>query len=296
MKEGLPIALAALAGCTNALVITSPTEIAAHRQFEAPIIRGADACVDEISRIQEVGYGAFADFSLHVDRMGHARVVEILGLSQDSLPNAGTTACRHQVEAVTATWRYRPFEQRSRPVMAQITERVLMLPEERWRAPRRPFPEVVLDSVLITLERMPSLYICDRDRSASYVLHIRGDGDVTYTERVRNTVVGGPLLVDGPTRRYRVSPDDVERLVDQFRSADFFSLEEEYASGITDQPGQILIFDTGVERATVRDYVGETVGMPLVVRDLEVAVDATAGLPRLLCGPDMTLNSRRPTK
>jgi hypothetical protein len=147
--------------------------------------------------------------------------------------------------------------------------------------------------VLIRLERVPSLVRCDDDRSASYVLDIQGNGEVTYKERVYNPAGSGPLLVDGPVRRYRVNPQDVERLVDQFRAADFFSLQEEYVSGVTDQSGQRLTFDTGTERTTVVDYVGEMVGMPVVVRELEVAVDAVAGLEPLLCGPEITLNSAR---
>ena len=91
-------------------------------------------------------------------------------------------------------------------------------------------------------------------------------------------------------RQFAIGRDIVERLVERFRAAHFFSLEPEYVSGTTDQPGQKLTFETGTDRASVVDYVGETVGMPLVVRDLEVAVDA-AGLGPLQCGPDMWLRT-----
>ncbi len=289
---GVAASLAACAG--DPLAVSDTSEIASHR-IGPPLIRGADVCVDEISRMQEVGYGDHALITMRVDRTGHVALVSVepSGASTFGLRNLALTDCQSLIASAIESWRYRPFERNGRAIEAEIVERVLFLPGERWRVPPRQFPPVPsLDSVVITLERGPGLYICEGDRSASYVLQIRGNGDVTIRERVRNSVTqGAPLLVDGSIRRFRIDRAVVERLVEQFRAANFFSLEGEYASGVTDQSGQELTFQTSTDRASVLDYLGETVGMPMVVRDLQVAVDTAAGLRPLRCGPEMTLRT-----
>lgn len=285
---GVAVSLAACVG--DAFIVGDNSEIASHR-VDPPLIRGADACVDDVSRTQEVGYGEHALITMRVDRTGHVTFVdaERSGASTYGLRNLASPDCQSQIALATEGWRYRPFERNGRAIEAEIVERVLFLPAERWRTTPREFPQVLLDSVVITLERRPALVVCEGDRSASYVLQIRGTGEVTMTERVHNNVPSGPPLVDAPARHFTIGRDAVERLVEQFRVANFFSLEEEYGSGITDQPEQILTFETSTDRARVLDYVGETVGMPIVVRDLQLAVDAAAGLEPLRCGPDMWL-------
>jgi hypothetical protein len=284
------ISLAACAG--DPLVVSDTSEIAAHR-IDPPLIRGADVCVDEISRKPEIGYGDHALITMRVDRAGHVTFVnaEPLDLATFGLRNLASTDCQRQIALAIEGWRYRSFERNGRAIDAEIVERVLFLPAERWRTTSREFPQVSLDSVVITLERWPGLFVCEGDRSAWYVLQIRGTGEGTMAERVHNNVPGGPIFVDAPARHFTIGRDTVERLVEQFRVANFFSLEEEYASGITDQPGQRLTFETNTDRAEVLDYVGETVGMPMVVRDLQLAVDAAAGVEPLRCGADMWLQA-----
>lgn len=139
-------------------------------------------------------------------------------------------------------------------------------------------------AVLIRLERFPGLILCDGPRPGAYTLDIQGTGVVTITEAARSDLPNGPQMIRQPPRHYAISRDSVERLVGRFRDADFFSLSDEYRSGVTDQPGQRLTFRAGASSASVDDYVGESVGMPLVVRDLERAVDAAAGLAPIQCG------------
>lgn len=282
-----------LAACADPVVVSDASEISSHR-IGPPLIRGADVCVDEISRMQEVGYGDHALTTMRVDRTGHVTFVsaEPSGASTFGLRNLASADCQSQIALAVENWRYRPFERNSRAIEAEIVERVLFLPAERWRTNPREFPQMLLDSVVITLERWPALYFCEGDRSPSYVLQIRGDGSVTI--RGKEVQWGDdhvPRLVEAPVRRFSIGPDAVERLVEQFRAANFFSLDEEYRSGITDQPGQILTLEIGSERARVLDYVGEMVGMPMVVRDLQEAVDAAAGLAPLRCGADTWLQA-----
>ncbi len=272
--------VATFAACRNeAIVISSEAEIAAHRQFVLTTIRGADGCVDAIQRSPEIGYDEALRLTLQVDRNGQARLVDLQTTSITDI----MTVCRRQIEAAVSQWKYQPFEHEGRATTVQIVERVRILPAERWRTPRREFPQIDnIESVTITSRRDFGLVACGNGRIA-YIVQIRGNGDVTIRERLHGSVEGGPFEVEGPTHRSRIDRDAVESLIAQFHAADFFSLEEEYVSGITDQPGQTLTFETDADRANVTDYVGETVGMPLVVRDLEVAIDATAGSGPLRC-------------
>ncbi len=274
------MASALIACADQPVLVADRSEVEAHREFAAPIIRGVDECAGEISQLP-IRYGGFVSLTLEVDRHGQARLIDVLEPPPFALDNIATPACRRQLEVATEAWRYQPFERDGRATKAQIAERALILPAERWRVPRRQFPAIAnLDSVLITLTRRRGMAFCDGDRTAFYELQIRGDGRVTTR-----------LPMPGPdqTRSHRIDRVDVERLVEQFRAASFFSLEEEYRAGFTDQPMQILTFEAGAVQASVLDSVGEMVGMPLVVRDLEVAVDAAAGLEPLRCGPDMIL-------
>lgn len=277
-----------LSACGGApVIIDDANEIAAHR-LERPIIRGAELCIEAFHRHTEYGYEARVNLSMRVDRDGRARFLDTQAPSDrhTSLIFTGSEDCKDQIAAAISDWRYRPFERNGRTVRAEITEQAIVLPAERWRTPARPFPEIsTLDSVVITLERVPALVICEGDRSSSYVLQIRGSGDVIITERIYGSEQGGPLLVDGATRHFSIDQRVVEGLVEQFRAAHFFSLNDQYYSGVTDQSVQILTFVSGANRASVEESLGEIAGMPLIVRELQTAVDAAAGLEPLICGP-----------
>ena len=66
-------------------------------------------------------------------------------------------------------------------------------------------------------------------------------------------------------------------LVKQFQGAGFFRLKSEYRAGVTDNPTFVVTIDTGHGSKSVVDYVGEDVGMPASVKQLENAIDAAAG-------------------
>lgn len=299
MKEALRIlaagvALTLLCACTRnePTLLTNREEIAAHRMHGRPIIRGADQCVDEISRQADVGYG-FANLILSVDRTGDVGLVDFVAPPHPlgDPVRIDAAQCRQQINSAIEEWSYRPFERDDRPIEVRIVEQTLMLPAERWRASPPEFPQISNpDSVVITLAREPGLFICERDHYRSYVLQIRGNGDVIIRGQTNQSGADRvPRAIDAPPRRFSIGRDAGERLIERFRAAHFFSLEAEYPAGITDQPIQRLTFETGTARASVLDYVGETVGMPLVVRDLEVAVDEAAGLEPPQCGTDTVL-------
>lgn len=291
------VATATVAGCVGEpLIISDQSEINAHRLSGPPIIRGVDQCVYETFRYEDVGYGANTDITLRIDSRGRASFVGIEN-PEPPLLDEITEQCRQQIEQALAAWRYRPFERDGHVQAAEIVEQILMLPAERWRTAERPFAPIQdMENVTITLQRKRGLVGCRDERSVSYTLQIRGNGEVTIWEAMINPNRGPrqPLEIDGPPHRYMIDRAKIEALIARFQAARFFLLEAAYNAGITDQPGQILFFDTGTERAVVEDYVGEVVGMPLIVRDLQVAVDAAAGLPPLApqCGPERTLRRR----
>jgi ankyrin repeat protein len=81
-----------------------------------------------------------------------------------------------------------------------------------------------------------------------------------------------------------VSKADVASLLQKFKSADFFSLKDEYRAAVTDNPTYILSIDTGNGRKTVVDYVGKEAGMPAVVTTLQDDVDRVADTERWING------------
>jgi uncharacterized protein DUF6438 len=77
----------------------------------------------------------------------------------------------------------------------------------------------------------------------------------------------------------KISHASLTELVDFFRKANYFSLRDRHVSGITDNPAyETSISFDGVSKS-VLDYVGQSVGMPSTVADVEAAIDRLAGPP-----------------
>ncbi|MEO9623771.1 MAG: DUF6438 domain-containing protein [Qipengyuania citrea] len=153
-----------------------------------------------------------------------------------------------------------------------------------------PFPAVIEDELKITLQRTACFGSCP-----DYTVTIDGQGNVEFRTRGENypgefevhrsfSQSDGILLAGVHTDK--VDPGVVADLVEQFREAEFFSLNDEYRAQITDNPAYILTIDTGTASKTVVDYVGKEVGMPVVVTELQEAVDQAAGSARWVDGAD----------
>lgn len=161
---------------------------------------------------------------------------------------------------------YKPFIQGGVPVAVKVQEWVRVLPLERW-GQGRAFPEAPAEAVEIRLERSACFGFCP-----AYSLTIGGDGRVVFNGDAHTSVRGEVA--------YRIDRQAVAALVEQFRAADFFSLEDSYASDVTDIPGTHLSLRIGDRVKRVFDYGGLTVGMPLAVPRLAEAVDRLAGSAR----------------
>lgn len=153
-----------------------------------------------------------------------------------------------------------------------------------------PFPAVLENELKITLQRTACLGSCP-----DYTVTIDGQGNVVFRsqgenfpgefEVHRSFSSNDGILVSG-VHTDKVEPGVVAELLERFREARFFSLKDEYRARITDNPAYILTIDTGTASKTVVDYVGERVGMPRVVTELQEVVDQAAGSARWVDGAE----------
>jgi ankyrin repeat protein len=118
----------------------------------------------------------------------------------------------------------------------------------------------------------------------SYSIELKGDGTAVYSG-------GQNVLVTGE-HRFAISPDAVQCLLEHFRAADFWSLNDKYVSPITDSPTYELTLIVGSDKKSLIDYVGRQVGMPGAVTALESEIDQI-GANRWVRGDAETIPSLR---
>lgn len=127
-----------------------------------------------------------------------------------------------------------------------------------------PFPEIHdWNSLVITLSRGECFGTCP-----AYSVTIRGDGNAV--------VVAGSHTGRPGVHRLRLAKETVRALFEKFRAASFFALKDDYRADITDHPGYAVMLAYDGRRKLVTDYVGRLAGMPLVVTELENAIDDAA--------------------
>ncbi|SPE32868.1 exported hypothetical protein [Acidobacteriia bacterium SbA2] len=119
----------------------------------------------------------------------------------------------------------------------------------------------------------------------SYSVIVHGDGKVDFDGKSFVAIPGD--------HEARIEPEAAARLLERFRTADFFGLKDEYRAGVTDNPTYCLQLAIGPRKKTIIDYVGSWVGMPESVSELEDAVDETAGTDRWVSGGPQTLAAMR---
>lgn len=163
------------------------------------------------------------------------------------------------------TWQYKPFERNGRPVVAKVKESVAILPIGERPQAHVPFPEIRdWNSLRITLSRGACYGTCP-----IYEIAIHGDGTVLYD--------GKDFVVTKGKQKAQIPHASLVTLVDAFRKADYFSLADGYVSGVTDNPTYVTSISFDGASKSVVDYVGQQVGMPPGVSDLEVAIDRLSG-------------------
>lgn len=220
-------------------------------------------------------------YEVVVDATGRPRAVrfeaEIMadatGRSRLARFNAGipflerSTRTRAAKAALAARW---PAPESAQPFRA--FQSVGIIPPERLPTRRVPFPETEGQAVSITLERAPSY-----GPYAPYAVTLDSDGDVELCEPEYSRAPG--------PHRSHISSAAFEALVQEFREADFFSLDDRYAAHATDGAVYYLRVRIGDQEKTVVDFYGNQVGMPRVITRLQTAVDEAVEASRSISPP-----------
>lgn len=203
-------------------------------------------------------------------------VIDDLGTVVDAQPLQGIERYFEEAAALMLDQRYAPFVRDGRSTAARFIENVRVLPAERQPQQHVAFPEGALDTAVIRLSRGVCLGNCP-----IYEVSIDGNGVVTFDGQ-RYVAVERQL-------KYRVSVAEVTRLLDRFKAADFFSLDNDYQADVTDIPGFKVSLEYGGVTKSVIDYMGLAVGMPVSVVRLEEEIDRMAGVDRWLSLQPSTL-------
>lgn len=189
-----------------------------------------------------------------------------------------------EAEAAVKEMHFRPFERNGHPIWATFEERVAVLPTELKPLRHIPFPEVRdWKAVVITLTRTGCLGFCP-----SYSIQMHGDGTVIYYGTAYVAIQG--------RHQCAVSQGKVRELVDLFRKADYFSLQNKYAWNATDLPTYISTIEIDGQSKKLTDYFGLGVGMPFAVSDLEKSIDRLAEVKRWTEGNADTVRCLREEK
>jgi hypothetical protein len=170
--------------------------------------------------------------------------------------------------ALAARW---PAPESGRPFRA--FQQVLVLPPERLPNRHVPFPDTEGQPVSITLERA-GIY----NSYGIFSVTLDSDGDIDFCGL-------GKVKAPGP-HQSRISRAAFEALVQEFREADFFSLDDRYVAPSPESEDNHLRVRIGDEEKTVMDAAGREVGMPAVIRSLQRAVDEAAETSRWVGSPE----------
>jgi len=179
-----------------------------------------------------------------------------------------------ELEGEVRRWKFVPFERDGKPVAAKVQEYLELDTPERLPKVHVPAPVLRADStVIIVLERTRCYGSCP-----AYVVAVGTDGLIIFD--------GGYSVVAEGKHSDHVAVSDVRKLAERFVAADFYSMDRGYAAMVTDLPTVTLSISIDGQTKQVSDYMGQWVGMPAVIHDLEDEVDAFARSERWVRGGD----------
>jgi hypothetical protein len=152
-------------------------------------------------------------------------------------------------------------------VTASVEEYIDLVPPERFPSIHVPAPAVRPDSkVDITLSRSMCYGRCPVYKISVSTEGIVFDGEAFVAAKGRHTDT--------------VDPSAVRALAKKFVAADFYSMRDEYRASVTDNSTYTVSIAIDGHKKQVVDYVGQWVGMPAVIVELEDDVDALANTDR----------------
>lgn len=250
----------------NRPVPISYDEVEKHRTGDRAFIRVTTS--DRASGIR-----IFEGIGLHVTVDADGHVISATA-EKDVSPDL-----RSRAESAAKTLQFKPFERNGHAVVASFEDRIAVLPPELTPTKRMPFPEIHnWNSIRMTLERSTCFGTCP-----SYRVEVHGDGTVLYEGR-------GYVAVTG-SHRASIPKQTVAELLDGFRYADYYSLQDEYVLPATDLPTYETSIQIDGKLKKVKDYAGEQIGMPLSVSRLENEIDRLVDTERWIKGNEKTVQS-----
>ncbi len=186
---------------------------------------------------------------------------------------AGPKENYEEAIAEARTWKYIPFEKGGVATRATFEDYVRILPLERMPTKHRDFPQISGNGagVVMTLWRS-----CCYGDCPLYSVEIHADGSVIYN--------GEPGVVVHGAHRDHLSGEQLEELIETFRRADYFSLEDHYSFSVTDNATYRTEFRVDQLEKSVSDHVGAENGMPQAVTDVEDASDRIADTKKWIRG------------
>ena len=190
-------------------------------------------------------------------------------------PDAEAQAMRHwpQVREEIEKWRFTPFFANGKPVPARVREYVDLVPPERLPLRHIVPPSLGPDSrIVISLQRSGCYGTCP-----SYGVWISSDG-VRFD--------GRHFVVASGKHQSSINAENVRTLAKKILAADFYSMDDCYRGGVTDNPTYQLSISIDGREKLVQDYVGAWVGMPAVIERLEDEVDRVSESSRWVNGTD----------
>ncbi len=178
-----------------------------------------------------------------------------------------------ELQGEVSQWRFLPFEKNGKAITAEVEEYIDLVPPERLPKIHVPAPPLQPDSkVTITLQRSGCYGSCP-----AYAVTVSTDGIVFD---------GHSFVVATGKHTDKVDADDVRKLAKKFIDADFYSMDASYHAGVTDNPSYDLSISIDGQSKEVSDYVGQWVGMPAIISELEDEVDTFAQTQRWIKGSD----------
>jgi uncharacterized protein DUF6438/ankyrin repeat protein len=210
-------------------------------------------------------------------------IVTPLGHVESAKAVGGPKELFAEAESIEAQREFKPFEKDGTPVRASIKDHVEVYPLEQWANEKTPLPEIKdWNSLRITLMQRDCQFK-DKDCLA-YSVEIRGDGSVTFN--------GGAFfpLITG-THNAKISRSAIVNLLNDFRRAEYSSLENRYSGSYSDAIFYISSIQFDDYKKQVLDYEGLSTGMPEIVKTLEASIAETAGIDKWLEEKDGTWSS-----
>jgi hypothetical protein len=210
-----------------------------------------------------LGFERYLTFEIVVSADGHVESAKPVGEEKRLLDEG---------RAIEMARQFKPWTKDGQNIRVRVTDYVSLLTPERWALHPGSFPSPWdLKGVKIELSRT----VCF-GRCPAYSVTIQGDGRILFN---------GESFVAIPGKHdAQISSEAVSALVRRFEKARFFEAGDKYVATVTDNPTYTLTLTVGGKTKSVTDYVGEQVGMPLVITDLENAVDEVAGTERWIKG------------